>query len=197
VSRRTDRLLARVARRDQRRQGGRVTYRHITRLAGPDPAPNPARIAGLVVNGNPLAGATTFGLRGTAMVGRFIAGDLLRIGDAILAVAADAVADNNAATVTITAGLPVGLADGAAVAVEWLNVRADVPAEIQGLGERIPDGTLVEMRDLFLTIAAGNLPWPPASGDEVALPGGDIRSVVVAQPIMEEGIAVTWRVQVR
>jgi len=187
VSRRTDRLLARVARRDQRRQGGRVTYRHITRLAGPDPAPNPARIAG----------PTTFGLRGTAMVGRFIAGDLLRIGDAILAVAADAVADNNAATVTITAGLPVGLADGAAVAVEWLNVRADVPAEIQGLGERIPDGTLVEMRDLFLTIAAGNLPWPPASGDEVALPGGDIRSVVVAQPIMEEGIAVTWRVQVR
>jgi hypothetical protein len=197
VSRRTDRLLARVARRDQRRQGGRVTYRHITHQSGPDPAPNPARVAGLVVNGNPIGGATTFGLRGSALVGRFIAGDRLRIGDAILTIAATAVADSNAATVTITAGLPVGLSDGTAVTVEWLNVRTDVPAEIQGLGERIPDGTLVEMRDLFLVVAAGNLPWRPVSADEVILPDGDIRAVVTAQPIMEDGTPISWRLQVR
>jgi hypothetical protein len=173
-----------------------VTYRRITTLAGPDPAPNPARVAALVVNGNPLAGATTIGLRGTALVGRFIAGDRLRIGDAILTVAGDAIAASNAASVTLTAGLPTGFADGDAVTVEWANVRV-VPADIQALGERIPDGTLVEMRDLFLTIAAGNLPWRPVSADEVVLPDGDVRTVVTAQPIMQDGIPISWRLQVR
>lgn len=202
MSRRTDRLIARVARRDQRsrdrrRQIGGVTYRRITRLAGPDPAPNPARVSGLVINGNPNAGATAIALRATALVGRLIAGDILRVGTAILRVAADAIAASNAVTVTLSAGLPEALSDGAPVEVEWLNVRAGIPADIQGLGERIPDGTLIEMRDLFLTISAGSLPWRPASGDEVILPGGDVRAVVVAQPVMEQGISISWRLQVR
>lgn len=200
MSRRARRLAARTASGAVRTRGGDgrglVTFRHIATLSGVDPAQNPPRVSGLVVDGNPAQGDTSMGVRAAALVGRFVPGDRLFIGDAILTVAADAVAAGNAASLTLTAGLPGPLADGEGIAVAWVN-EATCVADIVGLGRRVPDGRLIKTRDLFLTVAARLLPFEPDVGDRVTLPSGDVREIVALTPMFLDGIPISYRIQVR
>jgi len=200
MSRRADRLAKRAASASRRGRSGDgrgvITYRRVQRLQGLDPAPNPPRLSGLVANGAQAQGATTLLVRGTTLVGRFVAGDRLFVGMAVLTASGNAVAASNAAAIPITAPLPANIADGAEISVQWAN-DVQISAEITALGKRIPDGRLIQSTDLFLTFAAGLLPWPPSNGDRVFLPGGDIREVVVVTPVLVDGVPISYRLQVR
>jgi hypothetical protein len=183
------------------RSGGnraKIIYRHISVQAGANPAPNPPRYANLVVNGAALPGASTLGVRGSPLVGRFIAGDQIKlaVGGEIFNVIADAVAVSNAAVLTLSGVLPYAVSDGDPIIPIWLNERSIV-ADIVGLGTRVPDGHIIQTRDLFLTIAANSIPWEPRNGDRITLPSGDVREVVAWTPALVDGVPISYRLQVR
>lgn len=153
-----------------------------------------ARRGGVPVYG--AVGPSTLGVRGTPLAGRFIAGDELYVQGLVLRVAGDGIASANAASLSLAAPLAGVVIDGDPIVPKWRN-EAVVPAQVQGLGRRLPDGDTIEARDLFVTIAAAAVPFAPIYGDFVTLPDGDTRQVIVATPLMHHGMPVRYRMQIR
>ena len=178
--------------------GTAITYRRVTRASGPEPYANPPRISGGITLAATLnAAATSLTITAQALAGRVVAGDRFRIGSTTFEASAAANDDSaNQIVVPLTFAAPATIASGSAVTPLW---AADytVQATVTPMGRQLREDILVEMRDLQVVVAARDLPFEPFQQDRVVLPDGDNREVVAIMPLMADGIAYAWRLQVR
>ncbi len=178
--------------------GTAITYRRITRAAGPEPYANPPRISGAMTLAATLnAAATSMTITAQALVGRVVAGDRFRIGNTTFQASVASNDDGaNRIVVPLTFAAPATVASGTTVTPLW-SADYTVQATVTPMGRQLREDILVEMRDLQVVVAAQNLPFEPFQQDRVVLPDGDSREVVAIMPLMADGIAYAWRLQVR
>ena len=179
-------------------KGSGITLRSlsVTEL-GPDPQPNPARVTGLVVNGDHAAGSPTLAVRGAPLIGRFVEGDQISLPTVTYLVTGEAIASADTATLSLQPALAAPLTDGTALTPIWAADLA-VTALVNDGGTRLPDGSLAEQNVMVLTISAYELQGAtPENSWRAVLETGEERTVLGIQPDRVDGIAVAYDLMVR
>jgi hypothetical protein len=178
--------------------GTALSYRRITRSAGPEPYANPPRIGGAMMLAATLnAAASSMTITAQSLAGRVVSGDRFQIGATTFEASAVAQDDGaNRIVVPLTFAAPTTIASGTAVAPIW-SADKRVRGIVSPMRRQLREDVLLEMRDLEVTVAARDLSFEPFPQDRVILPDGDSREVVAIIPLMADGIAYAWRLQVR
>ncbi len=192
------RIQARVAAL-VKRVGKLITYRRVTRSAGPNPEENPASASALLVVGLTAIGAGTISLDAASVTGQLIAGDTFVVaGNAQVYTVTGGphVAVANAfAGVTFTPVLVAAAADNAAVTVTWSG-ETTLYARISGFPLRMIDGEMIRAEDLQVIIPKVTLPVTPNTGD-LLLIDGQTRLIVAASPAYVATEPGMWSLQAR
>lgn len=180
----------------------RIALRLTTRINGPAASHNPATVVGAVVDGLHNAGATTLNLRGSKLLGRFIAGDLVQVGSSVCSVAS-ATLDNGANKIALplVAPLPSLAVDNTPVAIFWAADR-EIAAKVEAWPQNLIDGQMIQVGDLRVQIAALHLKGAePKPGNEamISLNGAPREpwTIVAVTPLLEDTWAVAYTLQVR
>jgi hypothetical protein len=154
-----------------KRDGVRLTLRHVTRTGGPTGLANPATVVGAVIDGLHEVGAPALALRGTTLRGRFLAGDMIQIGSVLAAVAAPGASDDgrNRITLPLQTGLTAPLADGIAVSAFFWGADRRTWGIVRSFPTRLIDGQNILASDQQVTLAARHCPVPPTVNDQVLI----------------------------
>lgn len=196
------RVTAYLRRRAQRFIRGRtmnpttVTYRQVTKTAGPTPALNPPRHGDLLVSGAHLAAAMTLNLSSAVLVGRVVAGDRFLIGADWVEASATATAAANAIAVPLTYGLPNPLAGGEAVTPQWA-ADIDCVASVKPGMQRLVEGKLTQVSDYAITVAAADLGDITPRAEDVVTWKGMKATVLTVEPMLADGDPFAFILQVQ
>lgn len=189
-------------------QGGLVTFRHVTTLAGANPAPNPPTYIAAVVNGATLAGASAINVRvdltqGGVFTGRVVANDTFTIaGDStVYTISGQVISPSGNDTLTavpFTPNLARNAADGAAITFAWSADITNILASITTYPVHLINGTTIETGDRQVRMMASSISGiTPKNGDMVITPDGIIYKVVRPKQLEIDGVVYGWSLQVR
>lgn len=184
-----------------KRRGKTITLRRITTSAAPYSLPNPPTMVSPVLDGAHTAGDTTIAIRGSDVRGRLIAGDELKIGATSYTVTGTINSRSLAAAtpgfdaVTISPGLVSNLPDGTAIVPKWL-ADEELIATIRSYPIRLIDGSLIQARDLWISIGFVDGLERPTETDKLLI-DGDIRAIVSSTPAYAGSVIARWDIQAR
>lgn len=187
-----------------RLNGARIALRQVTRLPGPNPYPNPPRLAGVVVNGAHEAGNGILRLRGAEMAGRFMLGDIIMFpGEVALFTGTESNTEgDNTISIPLVQPLPSALADGAPVQKIFWVADHRVRATISLFPDRLQDGTLILSTDLAVVVSAIDVPDKPTPQQRIvtrAIDGmsDETMTIIGAVPFSTNLTVVGWTIQAR
>ena len=185
---RTNRLISRT--------GKVITYRRITKVAGPNPAINPPSTGSLQAAAIALTGDTTISLTSPSVSGRLVAGDKLIIAGAVYTLTGAVTAVGNVFPgLAFTPALAADVAAGDAVSVTF-SADVLVTARISGFSENMMGGTLVQIGDFNVVIPATQITFTPTIVDKLIIDGTP-RSIVSVTPQYAASFPASWRIQAR
>ena len=171
---------------------------------------NPPTVVNPVADGDQPIGATTLTLRADDAYGALVAGDRIRVGSMLYAVAAAASAralpsagDTTTSytpgfsAVPITTAVRVDIPDGTPVQFVW-SADSAYYAMISGYPLNVVDGSLIQARDLRVLIAAEAFEAPTLLS-KIVIPGdpSSPRTVVGINPVYYGSIVIQWQLQAR
>lgn len=180
------------------RIGRSITIRHITQIAGPNPAINPPSTSGLVVDGVQNAGAAILNIRGNMISGRLILGDKLTIaGDgATYTVQAQVIASlNKLASIPISPVLQRSEADGAVITPTFLN-EITMLARVASYPQSMINGTVIQQTDLQVILPALPLTFVPSTTDKLII-DGTVRGIANVSPNYSGDQVAFYTIQAR
>lgn len=178
--------------------GKEIVYRRVSKLAGPDPTPNPPTTGALSVAADAAAGDSQIDLSALSVTGRLIPGDNFVIaGDGTTYTVTNTVSASVSkfSAVQFIPVLAAPATTGTSVAVSFV---ADllVMARVYGYGESVMAGTLVQGGDLNVIIPATSISFTPAITDKVII-DGVIKSIISVRPEFAASMAASWHIQAR
>ena len=180
-----------------RRVGKQMAIRHPSTTGGPSPVINPPTIeSSLLVNGNQSLSSSTLSLKATRLIGGIVSGDQFTIGSHTYTATGSVTAASNAlVSIPITPNLAANITDGASVTPTW-GADTAVYGVIGMYSALAIDGTLIQQKDLRITIPANVMSYVPTIMDKIVI-DGFVKSIVNITPSYTQGSPASYIIQAR